>query len=116
MHPAPALALRGALTLALALLVACAQIGLPAPETTNEKIAAAQVAVTQVRTSAAQLLLAGKISSADGMNVLRTTDAAAEGIMVARALAAQDPNAAQARLTMVATALTAIQTYLASRR
>jgi hypothetical protein len=103
------------LTLICALLVACAQLGLPTPTTINEKIAAAQASVTQVRQTATQLLTAGKITVADAENVLKTTDAASEGIAVARTLSLQDPNAAQARLTMVVTALTAIQAYLATK-
>lgn len=99
-----------------ALVSACAQIGLPTPQTMNEKIATAQSGITQVRQSATQLLLAGKISSEDGANVLRTTDAAAEGIVVARALALQDPTAAQARLTMIVTVLTSVNAYLATKQ
>jgi hypothetical protein len=97
------------------LLSACAQLGLPTPETLNEKIAAAQGSVTQVRMTATQLLTAKKISVADAESVLKTTDAASEGITVARSLSAQDPNAAQARLTMIVTTLTAAQAYLASK-
>jgi hypothetical protein len=99
-----------------ALMVACAQLGLPTPQTMNEKLAAAQGSVTQVRTSATQLLQAGKITSGDATNVLTTTDAASEGIRVARVISAQDPTAAQARLTMVVTTLTAIQAYLATKK
>lgn len=98
-----------------AMLVACAQLGLPTPDTLNEKIAAAQGSVTQVRTSATQLLQAGKISSSDATNVLTTTDAASEGIRVARTLSAQDPNAAQAKLVATMTVLSAIQAYLATK-
>ena len=97
------------------LLFSCAQFGLPTPDTLNEKIAAAQGSVTQARITATQLLTAKKISVADAENVLKTTDVASEGITVARSLSAQDPNAAQARLTMIVTTLTAAQAYLASK-
>jgi len=103
------------LTFACALLVACSSLGLPTPETFNEKVAAAQASVTQVRQTATQLLNTKKISVADAENVLKSTDAASEGIAVARAMSAQDPSAAQARLTLIVTALTAIQTYLATK-
>jgi len=99
-----------------AALIACAQLGLPTPTTINEKIAAAQGSVTQVRTTAATLLRSNSISVADAENALKVTDAASEGIQVARTLSAQDPNAAQARLTMIVTTLTAVQAYLASKQ
>lgn len=98
-----------------ALMVACAQLGLPTPETMNEKIAAAQGSVTQVRTSATQLLQAGKISSSDATNVLTTTDAASEGIRVARVISEQNPAAAQSKLVATMTVLTALQAYLATK-
>lgn len=104
------------LTLICALLVACESLGLPSPETTNERIAAAQGSVTQIRVTAAQLLTQKRISIADAENALRSTDAASEGIAVVRTMAAQDPAAAQARLTMIITGLTAINAYLASRQ
>jgi len=100
----------------MVMLSACAALGLPSPETMNEKIAAAQGSVTQVRATATDLLNQKLISVADAENALRTTDAASDGIAVARTLAAQDPNAAQARLTMIVTTLTAVQAYLASRK
>ena len=100
---------------ALLMLAACAQLGLPTPDTINEKIAAAQGSVTQVRVTATQLLNSKTITVADAENALKVTDAASEGIVVARALAAQDPNAAQARLTMIVTTLTAVQAYLATK-
>lgn len=98
-----------------ALLSACAQLGLPSPETMNEKIAAAQGTVTQIRVTATQLLQAKKIAVNDAENVLKSTDAATEGIAVARTLSAQDPGAAQSKLTATVTVLTALQAYLASK-
>lgn len=93
----------------------CAGLGLPAPQTAAEKIAAAQASVTQVRVTATELLRTRKLSSVDGENVLRSTDAAAEGIAVARTISVQDPAAGQARLTAAVTILTALQAYLADR-
>ncbi len=100
---------------AMSLLVACAQLGLPTPQTMNEKIATAQGSVTQVRTSATQLLVAKKITSADATNVLKSTDAAAEGVAVARSISTTDPTGANSKLTAAVTILTALQTYLASK-
>ena len=103
------------LAFACALLVACASLGLPTPTTMNEKIATAQGSVTQIRVTAAQLLTAKKISVHDAENVLKQTDAAADGIAVARTISAQDPNAAQAKLTAIVTVLTALNAYLATK-
>lgn len=99
----------------LLLLSACAQLGVPTPQTTNERIAAAQASVTQVRQSATQLLEAKRISSADAANVLKQTDAAREGVDVARAIAATDPSGASSKLQAATAILTALQSYLASR-
>lgn len=103
-------------TFAVTLLMACAQLGLLTPETMNEKIATVQSSVTQVRMTATQLLQTKRISTADAENALKVSDAAAEGIIVARQLATQDTAAAQYRLTAIVTTLTAIQTYLATKK
>jgi hypothetical protein len=97
------------------LLTACGSLGLPTPKTMNEKIAAAQGSVTQIRASATMLLKAGKLSAADGQNVLVSTDAAAEAIVVARQISLSDPAAADFKLTAAVTILTAVQTYLATK-
>jgi hypothetical protein len=101
------------LLMVVALLVqGCAQSGgLLTPQTANERIAAAQARVT-----ATQLLQAKKISSDDAANVLKQTDAAREGIDVARTLSATDPAGASSRLQTTLAILTALQTYLASRQ
>lgn len=99
-----------------ATLVACAQLGLPTPQTMNERIAAAQGSVTELRRSATTLVQTGKISSSDATNVLKTTDAAAEGIAVARSISVTDPNAAQAKLQATVAVLTTLQAYLAARQ
>lgn len=102
--------------LALMLLVmACAQLGAPTPDTLNEKIAVALTANTTIRTTATQLLSAGKLSADDGANVLATTDAARAGIELARKLGATDMAAANAKLTAATTVLNALQGYLAAR-
>ena len=103
------------LTFVCALLVACSSLGLPTPETFNEKVAATQSSVTQIRQTATQLLNSKKIGVGDAENVLKGTDAASEGIAVARVMYSQDPDAAQARLKMIVAALTAIQSYLATK-
>lgn len=102
---------------ALLMLDGCAQSGgVLTPQTTNERIAAAQAGVTQARQTATQLLQAKKISSDDAANVLKQTDAAREGIDVARALTATDPAGASSRLQATLAILTALQSYLTARQ
>lgn len=104
------------LSFVVAFVVACAAVGLPTPDTMNERIAAAQGTVTQVRVSATQLLTAKQITVVDAENVLKSTDAAAEGIAVVRTIAASDPATANAKLTATVSVLTALQAYLATKR
>jgi hypothetical protein len=97
---------------AFTLLSACAQTGVLTPKTTNEKIAAAIAAVTQIRSSATTLLIAKQISVEDAENVLRQTDAAIEAIKIARSL---DEKNAQAKLQVTLTILNALDGYLATK-
>lgn len=97
-------------------VLGCAQLGLPTPTTMNEKIAAAQSSATQLRVTATQLLNAKTISSQDATNVLRTTDAATEGIAVALAMSASDPTGANTRLQTTITLLSTLQAYLATKK
>lgn len=118
MLPIAQIRLRFLITLlfAVVLAAACASVGGVAPETNNQKIAAAQITITQLRGTAAALLNARKISSDDAANVLKQTDAAQEGILIARALAsANDSTGAANRLQLITTGLAALQTYLSSK-
>lgn len=94
-------------------LVACQQLGVPSPETFNQKLAVAYTSVTAVRTTATQLLAARKISPDDAENVNASADVARAGLDVARRTS--DPAAANAKLTAAVAALTALQTYLATK-
>ena len=97
------------------MLSACAQLGLPQANTFNERLAVGYTTVTAVRTSAASLVTAKKISPDDGQNVLAQTDAARAGLDVARSLAKTDLAAADGKLNAVRTVLTALQSYLAAK-
>lgn len=100
------------------LLTACAQmqsLGLPQPETFNQKLAVAYASVTQVRETAVQLLESGKISSADALNVQATADLARVGLDQARALHKVDPTSAGNKLTAVRSTLAALTAYLATK-
>lgn len=124
---APFLALLFAIT-----AIGCSTLGAPAPKTFLERAAAAQTAVTALRTSAASLLTAGSISVADAKNVRSSADNVNEAIDVALTaykLACPAPApaasgvaaapcaspAADAKLASALSILTAAQTYLRSK-
>lgn len=100
----------------VAMLTACAQIGLPPAETFSERLAAAYSLNTQIRATATELLKAKKISSSDGEQVLEQTNNARAGLDVARELSKVNLEAADGKLTAIRTALTAVQAYLALRK
>jgi ABC-type Fe3+-hydroxamate transport system substrate-binding protein len=101
--------------LLLALVTACASMGIPTPETFNERAAAATVTVTGVRSATLDLLKTGRINAADAQNAQDQADIARKGIDVARSIYKTDPAGADARLTATITALQALQTYLRTR-
>ncbi len=100
----------------LIMLAACAQVGLPTADTFNEKLAVAYGTVTQIRSTATDLLKAKKITPADASNVNAQADNARTGLDIAREISKTDAKAADARLTMVHAALNALQTYLGGRQ
>lgn len=114
-HPLQHAAQAFALTLLLSILAACAALGVPAPETFSEKVAAAQVTVTSTRVAATQLLNAGKISVQDAKNVQAAADAGNAGIDLAIQLSKTDPSAASAKLTSAMAVVTAVQVYLTAQ-
>lgn len=97
-------------------LPACAQLGVPTPDTFNEKLAVAYTTVTTARQSATTLLQAKKITPDDAQHVLDQTNNARAGLDVARQLSKQDLKAADGKLTAIRSALEALQAYLASRQ
>ncbi len=99
----------------LLLLTSCQTLGVPTPQTFNEKEAAAVSSVTAIRSTAASLLTADKITAADAQNIQTQADTAREAIVVASTIHATDPAAADNRLTAIITGLNAISAYLATR-
>jgi hypothetical protein len=101
--------------LLLILLTACATLGIDAPKTFNERLAAGYTTVTGVRNTAATLLTSNKLSADDAQNVQSQADNARTGLDLARQIHATNPPAADARLDAVVTGLTALQAYLNTR-
>ena len=104
------------LVILLSIAASCAQLGMPTPQTFNEKLAAGYAAVTSARETATTLLVAKKITADDAQNVQNQADNARAGLDIAKKLSALDPDAANAKLTAVSTALIALQSYLASKK
>lgn len=105
------------LALVMAVLcIGCAGMGTPTPQTLNERLAVSQASVTQMRSTATMLLNAKKISSQDADNVLKQTDAAAEGIRLAIALSPTDALGAANKLQATQAVLTALQAYLMTKQ
>lgn len=95
--------------------VACAQLGLPTPQTPEQKILAGYATADSVNRSATTLLNAKKISSADAQHVLESTRGARQGLDIARQLAKVDPKAADSKLQAQMLILKALQDYLAAK-
>lgn len=96
-------------------LIACASLGVPTPDTFNKKLAVGISTVTELRSTATTLLVAGKITATDAQNIQTQADNAAAGITIARSLSGADLTAADAKLTASVTILTALQAYLAMK-
>lgn len=101
---------------ALAVLTACAALGLPTAETFNQKLAVGYGTVTAVRNTAATLVTAGKLTPDDAQNVQTQVDTARSALDLARtAYKAGDVAGAATKLDTTATVLRALQAYLASK-
>lgn len=101
--------------LLLAALIGCASLGLPSPESFNERLATGYSTVTETRTTATTLLTAGKITADDAQNIQAQADNARAGLDIARSLSKTDIASANTRLTAITTALTALQAYLTAQ-
>lgn len=100
----------------LAVLTACAALGLPTAETFNQKLAVGYGTVTAIRDSAATLVVAGKLTPDDAQNVQTQADTFRAALDVARtAYKAGDVAGATTKLDTTATALRALKAYLASK-
>lgn len=110
------MALCALLLLAMLTLHGCAQLGVPAPQTTDQRIAVAVASITAVRQSTQTLLVAGRISAADASNVQAQADNAIAAAQIARTIAPTDPAAADAKLQSTIQILQALQAYLASKQ
>lgn len=100
--------------LMLALLTACAQMGLTSTKF-EDKAYAASLTIDAIQRNTSTLLNAGKITPADARNALQAADVAVEGIKVARTYAGTAPATANSRLDAAVIGLTALTAYLNSQ-
>jgi hypothetical protein len=101
--------------LLLALLVGCQAVGLPQPQDFNDKLTSGYATVTAINDSATKLLTAKKIAPDDAQHILEQTRNAKAGLDIARIAHRTDPTGADAKLTSIRTALSALNGYLASK-
>lgn len=99
----------------LALISACATLGLEQPKSFNERLAAGYATLTTARDSAGTLLAAGKITAPDAQQIQNQCDNVRSGLDIARNIHAKDPQAADAKLTAVLAGLNALSAYLQTR-
>lgn len=99
----------------IALIVGCAQLGLPQPQDFNERLTAGYSTVAFLNDTATKLLTAKKIGSDDAQQVLDQTRNLKSGLDIARKMQTTDPKGADSKLTAIRTALSALNAYLTSR-
>jgi hypothetical protein len=101
--------------MALALLGACASLGLATPQTFNQKLAVGYASVTALRDTTNTLATAKTITVNDARNIEAQLDNARAALDIAKSTYATDPTGAQSKVDTALTALTALQTYMTSR-
>lgn len=93
----------------------CSALGLPVPQTFNQKLAVAYGGVTTVITTDQTLLAAGTITVADAKNVESQADNVKDALDIARKVYATDQTTGGNKLASAVTALGALQDYLATK-
>lgn len=100
----------------LLILTACASLGLPVAKTFNERVAVAYGTVTSVRQTTSTLLVAKKINADEAQKVQTQANSARDAIDLAVTVNATNPTDADTRLTAAISILSALQTYLESKK
>jgi hypothetical protein len=103
------------LLFAFLLLSACAQLGVPSPDTFNKRALAGYSTVEGIAKTATELRTAGKLSDADRDNVVATSRTAIAGLDLARQVHSANPQAGEDKLTATIAVLTALQAYMATK-
>ena len=96
-------------------LAGCAQLGVQAPQTFNQKAVAAHGTVEGIAKTALTLHQAGKLSESDRTNIVATLRSAEQGIDLATIVSKTDPAGGLTKLDASIAVLTALQAYLATK-
>jgi len=99
----------------LAVVPGCGALGVPAPESAQERIIVTMSTVTGVREATLTLLTAKKITAEDAQNVQRQADNVRAGVVIAQSMLATDPAGADAKIQQIQAMLIALQAYLATK-
>ena len=98
---------------ALLLISACASLGITQPQSLDQRLAYTTGQITGIRSAAATAVESRAISADDGEKVLKMTDDAKALVDGAKtALAAGDQTAAESKLVLATSVLTALRTFL----
>lgn len=100
----------------VALLSACASLGVPNADTFNKKVLSAYATVDVVAESAAILWAAGKMSAQDRAHIVDTNRQVLAGLELAKLTAQTDLGAAQTKLESTLLILTALESYLQTKQ
>lgn len=99
----------------LALLTACASMGIPPADTFNKRLATGYATVQAVADSAMALHHSGRLTREEAADVGRQLNGAVGALDAAAIMFRTDPVAAENRLAVTITALTALQAFLAQK-
>lgn len=95
------------------ILPGCTSLGIPQPQTFNQKALVAYSGVTAATDTANNLALAGKLSKSDAQNVVNTAQQAKDAIGIAITVHASDVNLGDQKLQATLVILNALNSYLA---
>jgi hypothetical protein len=98
----------------LLVLTGCASVGLPQPESFDQKLAYAYGVHTAVETSAATAVSTGALSKVDGQAILTLADQSKALLDSAKQLETVDATTAGDKLALAVSVLTQVQTYIQS--
>lgn len=97
-------------------LPACAQLGLVAPQTLDQRIVAGYITVKGVLDTSLVLLKAKKISPEDAKGIIAQADLAKESLDLARELMLIDTSASENKAVMALNIITALEAYLEKKK
>lgn len=112
-HPLLAVAV---LWVAFAVLTGCASLGVPQPQTFNQRAAAATASVNTASQSVLTLLQARKITPDESDRYIDRAEDAQQAIDFARSIYAANPGEAEDRLAATIAALTILTAELEKRK